>query len=327
MVPRLKELLKKLDIPKKMVQIECLLFEKRMIRDNDYGLNLLRMGSAASQTHVSSLLWNDPLPINAGVLQFILSRPKSQSGFPAFDLSYKFLMSQDDVHINAAPSVVAVNQTPAVIAINEEISVLTGVYQVETAGGVTLQDAFTRAQYGINITVTPTIHMADESKLGDGQTNYVTMDTDITFDTFATTTDQPDVTRRHITNTVSVPDGQTVIIGGLRRKNSEDSEIYIPFLGEIPYVGKLFSFTTLHEDETDMIIFLTPKIISEPVEDFYRLRREEMNRRPGDLPCFLYKLNQALLCEQRRLFQAYMTMLFGPPGPRYMCDEGDYDGR
>jgi general secretion pathway protein D len=333
LIQKLKDVIKKLDVPKRMVQIEVLLFEKRIRNTNSYGLNLLRIGTLASQTHATSLLWNNigtikhPMPENAGIFQFLISRKKTDSGIPAFDLSYKFLMSQDDVYISANPSVVTLNQTPAVIAVNEEISVKTGVYQVETSAGTTLQDAFTRAQYGITITVTPTIHMAEEDKLADNETDYVTLQSDITFDTFTTSTDQPDVNRRHITNEVRIPDGQTVIIGGLRRKNSRDTKEYIPFLGEIPCVGKLFSITTLQDDETEMIIFLTPKIISEPREDFARLRMQEMCRRPGDLPMFLYRLNEALEWEKKCLFKGYMTFLFGRPGPRYVCEEGEYDGR
>ncbi len=46
-LPKIKELLKKLDVPKKMVQIEVLLFEKKVSNQNKIGLNLFKLGSAA----------------------------------------------------------------------------------------------------------------------------------------------------------------------------------------------------------------------------------------------------------------------------------------
>lgn len=332
--PKLLELLKKIDVPKKQVQIECLLFERRNRKQNNYGLNLLRVGSSASQTHVSALNWNDigtfaaPRPGNLGILELLLSRPKSETGIPSFDISYKFLMSQDDVHINASPSVVTLNQVPASIVINEEISINTGVYQVPTQGGTTLQDSFTRAQYGINITVTPTIHVVNEEEFFANPENYVHLVTDITFDTFAPSVNQqPDVTRRHITNEVNIPDGQTVVIGGLRRENTRDRSDKIPFLGEIPGLGKLFSFNELSDDDTEMFIFITPKIVYDQIEDFERLRMIDLCKRPGDLPSFLASLNDALECEKRRLMQGSLTMLFGLPHPRYIDEEGEYDGR
>jgi general secretion pathway protein D len=331
LVPKLQELLKKIDVPKRQVQIECLLFERRNKRTNDYGLDLLRMGSVASQTHVSGLLWNDLItsPTNQGIFQLLMSRAKSETGIPSFDISYKFMMSQDDVHINACPSITTLNQVPATIAIIEEISINTGVYQVPTTGTTTLQNSFTRAQYGITITVTPNIHVVDEEDFFLNPANYVDLITDITFDTFAgrSNPQQPDITRRHITNEVCVPDGQTVVIGGLRRKNSEDQNSMIPFLGEIPGLGKLFSYTNLNDDDTEMFIFITPKIISDPIEDFERVRLMDLCKRPGDLPAFLANLNEALEFEKRRLLQGSLTILFGRPPPRYICEEGEYDGR
>lgn len=314
-LPKIKELIAKLDVPKKMVQMEILLFERRVTKEDKFGLNLLKIGNCASNTHSTCFDWNDPLITPIGVLEFLISRTKG--ALPAYDLTYQFLMTQDDLQINSAPSVVAVNQTPATIAIVDEISINTGIYNVETAKGVTLEQAFTRAQYGITISITPTIHMLQDDDEGDyfgkERENYVTLDTDITFDTIVGGADpqQPDVTRRHITNEARVPDGQTVILGGLRRKNTEDAREYIPFIGELPGIGKLFSMQDLTDATTEMFIFITPTIISDPAEDFERIKCEEMRRRPGDIPEFLCALYNARASEQDRIMVNTMDMLFG----------------
>lgn len=311
-LPKIKELIKKLDVPKKMVQIEALLFERRVNKENNFGLNLLRIGDCASNEKFTCF---DFTP--TGVLEFILSRKKSCS-LPAYDLTYRFLMTQEDIQINASPSVVAVNQTPATIAIVEELSINTGIYNVETAKGVTLERAFTRAQYGITIEITPTIHITNEDNDFLEEPNYVTLETDITFDTVqpGREQDRPDVIRRHITNEVRIPDGQTVILGGLRRKNSDDRNEAIPFIGEIPGIGKLFSMRELKDNETEMFIFLTPTIISDPLDDFEKIKCAEMHRRPGDIPEFLCGLVAARELEKNRLMAGSMTMLFGPEPDR-----------
>lgn len=336
-IPKIKELIRKLDVPKKMVQIETLLFEKRVTHDTSYGLNLLRVGSAATQTHATSLLFNNaPPPL--GILEFLMSRKKTDSGIPAFDLAYRFLLSQDDIQLNACPTVLAVNQTPATIAIVEEISINTGVFVVETATPQ-LEKAFTRSQYGININIIPTIHMSDEeSDCDDDGINYVTLDTDINFDSILPSEDpkQPRVARRNIKNQVLIPDGQTVIIGGLRRKEINDNRDAIPFIGELPGIGKLFSLTNLHDSSTEMFIFITPKIVTDPVDDLERLRCEMLSRRPGDLPCFLARLQEARLREKFALMHNSMTILFSHKLDGYYdADEdqecyyydGEYDGR
>ena len=206
-LPKLKELIHRLDSPKRMVQVECLLFERRLTRDDNFGLNLLRIGDCADNVNFTCFDFSNPL---GGLLDIIISR-KETCTMPAFDATYRFLMTQDDIQINASPSVVAINQTPATIAIIEEISLNTGIYNVETVKGITLEKAFTRAQYGITIDITPIIHMTDNPD----EPNYVTLETDLTFDTIqpGLTPERPDVIRRHITNDVSVPDGQTVILG------------------------------------------------------------------------------------------------------------------
>lgn len=351
-LPKLKDLLRKLDVPKKMVQIETLLFEKILNRENNFGLNLLKIGDPASQNNLSGAVFNnlfpncrDFVPGNRGVFEFFISREKSCSGIPGFDLAYRFLLSQDDVQINSSPSILTINQTPATISINEDISINTGVFEVETAKGVTLKDAFTRAQYGITISIKPTIHMRDyEDCDGNENYDYVTLETDITFDTIQPGGDRsrPDVARRHITNQVQVPDGQTVIVGGLRRKVSSDRREGIPFLGEIPGLGKLFSTTSLKDSSTEMFIFITPRIVQDPKDQLIQLRQELLCRRPGDIPYFLECLEEAHRYEKTRLFEGSMTLLLGRRPPRYYvseadsCEnclsdgchfEGEYDGR
>lgn len=342
LLPKIKELIRKMDVPKKMVQLEVLLFEKKIAKQNNYGLNLLRLGSLAKNVTSASMLFNerDINGVPTGIFDFLWSREHT-CGIPAFDLIYRFLLSQDDVTINASPSVLTVNQTPAFIAILEEISVDTGIVEIETAKGVTLKDSFQRAQYGITLKITPTIHMGDEEE-EEGGLSTISLDSDITFDTFDTVNQvfdtRPNVTRRNIKNLARVADGETVILGGLRRKTTEDARDSIPFIGEIPGLGKLFSDFSMSDSTTEMFIFITPKIISDPACDLEWIRAEEMMRRPGDIPEFLCALVEAEECEKRRLFDGWLTTLFGPEPSRCYTpgwqnpdtcsqSQGEYDGR
>ena len=328
-LPKMKEVIRQLDIPTRMVELEVLLFEKRLRRETNFGLNLLKIGSAASHENLTSATFNTLTKKNplAGIFQFMMSRDPGD-GAPAFDLAYRFLLAQEDIHINASPSVLAINQTPATIEIAEEISVNTGIFEVETISGVTLKDAFSRAQYGIKIDITPTIHLREEDDFSEITSDYVSMVTDISFQTFRPTLNsRPNVTTRHIKNEVSIPHGQTVILGGLRQRHSHDHSEKIPFLGEIPGIGKLFSLNHMEDDTTEMFIFITPRIVYDQQEDLKKLRCAELARRPGDIPYFLCALDQALERENNRLFASSMTMLFGRKPDRCVCPLSEYDGR
>jgi len=346
LIPKLKELLKKLDVPKKMVQIEVMLFETVIERNNNMGLNLLQLGSLASNTNSTSLTYGagisaasqaasfptapllfDLVPIN-GITDFIISRKKS-GGIPAYDAFYRFLISRDDIQINATPSVLTVNQTEATIEIEEEISVNTGIFVIQDAGVPTLKDSFARARYGIKITVVPTVHMSDKDSPLDNAVNYVTLDSEIKFETFVNNVqDRPDVTRRLVKNEARIADGQTVIIGGLRRKDSDDHKTAIPYLGEIPGIGKLFSQDLQHDRTTEMFIFMTPRIVTDPADELECLKMQEVSRRPGDIPSFLSTLVLAQEEERNRLFEGTISLLFGRERDRWVDDEGClYDGR
>ena len=71
-----------------------------------------------------------------------------------------------------------------------------------------------------------------------------------------------------------------------------------------------------------MFIFLTPTIISDPLEDFERIKCDEMKRRPGDIPDFLCSLVAARDRERDRLLAGSMRLLFGLPPDR--CHIPDY---
>ncbi|SCC90645.1 hypothetical protein SCG7086_BW_00010, partial [Chlamydiales bacterium SCGC AG-110-P3] len=328
LLPDIKELLDRLDVPKKMVQIEVLLFEKRMSGRNRIGLNLLTMGAAATDKNTGSVHWNEGASktSNTGILEFAISKMEG-SWLPAYDLAYNFLISQDDIQINASPTVTTVNQTPAEIAIVEEISVNTGAIEIDTSSSTKLKDSFARQQYGIIIKVTPTIHNCSYAAIDCEEDAYITLETDITFDDVQSSTDnRPNITRRHILNQVRVSDGQTVILGGLRKKTQEDGREAIPFLGDIPGVGKLFSNTELGDRSTEMFIFLTPRIIEDSSQALDRIRTKELSRRPGDSPELVRCQLDAIEAEKRAVFEEGMKMLFGRE-----CDAHDrcyweYDG-
>lgn len=310
---RIKDLLRKIDVPKKMVQIEVLLFEKRLNNQSSFGLNLLKIGSSRN-----GLRYDGPHPVGPhglddpvgrGVLAFLFSHGKT-SHFPAFDIAYSFLLTQEDIQLNAAPSVITVNQTPATISILEEISINNGAAPIDTNKGIAFEKSFTRSQFGITIILTPIVHLPDDEN-EDDQRGFVTLQTNITFDTTKPNPDdRPHVDKRHIENEVRVVDGETVILGGLRRKASQDNQEKVPFLGEIPGLGKLFGSTKLTDHNTEMFFFITPKIILDPQEQLIQVRREQLRKRPGDLPEFMRCVMEARAKEKKKQFARSMKLLF-----------------
>jgi general secretion pathway protein D len=303
-LPKIKILLKKLDVPKKMVQLDVLLVEKKLTDRKQVGFNLLQIGTNASGKKETALSFDAN---RAGLMSFIFRR-ESGDHFPASDMIFNFLMAQEDVRINANPSVLAINQTPANVSIVEEISINNGAFPINTPTGVVVEKSFTRAQYGITIKLTPTIQTPDLDEEGPG---FVMLETNLEFDTTQMGEDsRPPVTRRHIENQVRVADGETIILGGLRRKIEEDKREKIPFLCDLPGLGKLFTTLRTTETNTEMFIFITPHIIRDPIDDLRRIRQCEYQKRAGDLPEFLARIDEAKEQERACLFKNSLKTLF-----------------
>ena len=62
---------------------------------------------------------------------------------------------------------------------------------------------------------------------------------------------------------VLVPNGETVVLGGVFGVDSNKVDVKVPVLGDIPFLGRLFKRTIDSENKTELLIFITPKIIAD----------------------------------------------------------------
>jgi general secretion pathway protein D len=76
-----------------------------------------------------------------------------------------------------------------------------------------------------------------------------------------------------------VRDGDTVVLGGLRTESMSDSVDKIPFLGDIPLLGRLFQFRSRQRSRQELLIVLTPYIVRGPDDERRIAERKEMERR------------------------------------------------
>jgi general secretion pathway protein D len=86
---------------------------------------------------------------------------------------------------------------------------------------------------------------------------------DVTAPTPTTTSniDSPSFSQRNVSTQVTVEDGDTVAIGGIIEEATTETSSGIPYLHRIPYLGVLFGAKTSTKTRTELIIFLTPRVI------------------------------------------------------------------
>lgn len=73
----------------------------------------------------------------------------------------------------------------------------------------------------------------------------------------------PSINTTEITTQVLVEDGQTVVLGGIFQTSTNKSATKTPFLGDLPYVGRLFRRTVESDDRQELLVFITPRIMRE----------------------------------------------------------------
>ncbi|WP_231512134.1 type IV pilus secretin PilQ [Paucibacter sp. KBW04] len=148
--------------------------------------------------------------------------------------------------IVSSPRVITADQVKALIEQGEELP-----YQVATSSGAT-SIQFKKAVLKLEVTpqITP-----------EGS---VILDVDVNKDSRGTLTPQGyAINNKHVKTQVLVENGGTVVIGGIFTQDEGESESKVPLLGDIPGLGYLFKNKSRTTSKTELLIFLTPKVVSE----------------------------------------------------------------
>jgi type IV pilus assembly protein PilQ len=189
---------------------------------------------------------NLPSPITNGSIGLSLL-----SGKHLLDLELSAAQNEGKSETISSPRVITANQKQASIMQGVEIP-----YQESASSGATTTQ-FKNAVLSLKVTplITPD--------------NRVILDLDIADDavgqqvTSATGGTVPSIDTREIITQVLVNDGQTVVLGGILDTTKSTSANKVPFFGDIPVLGNLFKSTTKINNKTELLIFITPKILRE----------------------------------------------------------------
>jgi type II secretory pathway component GspD/PulD (secretin) len=88
------------------------------------------------------------------------------------------------------------------------------------------------------------------------------------------------VNQREANTTVSVKDGDTIVLGGIMRKTVTATTSKVPILGDIPILGNLFKSTSKSDSKTELLVFLTPRIVRNPADAKANTERQKEGLSP-----------------------------------------------
>jgi type IV pilus assembly protein PilQ len=217
------------------------------------GGNMNAIGAQTGQTAVGSATFTDT--------QFVNLPATGANGFnPAtfalslfnesltrfINLEVSALEADGKGKVVSSPRVITADQQKALIEQGEELP-----YQVATSSGATSLQ-FRKANLKLEVTpqITP-----------EGN---VILDVDITKDSVGrATTAGFAINTKHVKTQVLVENGGTVVIGGIFEQQDREDITKVPWLGDVPYLGNLFKTRTTTSSKTELLIFLTPKLITE----------------------------------------------------------------
>lgn len=190
------------------------------------------------------------------------------SFFPGFAFTYKVpdvdvalsaLGSVSDVKIISSPKLYTLNNKVATLQVGDQVPIITqSAAGVRDATDLTVVNSVQLRDTGILLRVTP--------RIGKSGTVFVEVKQEVSaaVETETSGIDSPTIQQRKLATTVAVQDGDSIALGGLIRDSHNYGDSGVPFLKDVPLLGKLFGTTNVTGDRTELLIFLRPRIIRSP---------------------------------------------------------------
>lgn len=239
----LRKLVAQLDVPVRQVAIEARIVEANV----DYEKNLgVRWGGPL---YVESPRPGKDLFVDLGV-----ERVGSSIGLGLLrggvllDLELSAMEKSGNGEIISQPKVVTADKETARILKGTEVP-----YQETSKSGAT-SVAFREASLSLEVTpqITPDNKVIMTVRVTKDEPDYVNALNNV-----------PPIRKNEVNARVRVADGETIVIGGVYSTSQNNVVDKVPFFGDLPYVGRLFRRDALQEKKSELLVFLTPRIMND----------------------------------------------------------------
>jgi len=239
----LRQLVAQLDVPVRQVAIEARIVEANVDYEKALGV---RWGGP--------LYGDNPLPGKSLFVDLGVERAGSSIGLGLLrgdvllDLELSAMEKSGNGEIISQPKVVTADKETARILKGTEVP-----YQETTKSGAT-SVSFREASLSLEVTpqITPDNKVIMAVRVTKDEPDYVNALNDV-----------PPIRKNEVNAKVRVADGETIVIGGVYSTSQNNVVDKVPFLGDLPYVGRLFRRDALQEKKSELLVFLTPRIMSD----------------------------------------------------------------
>lgn len=249
---QIKRLVEQLDVPPRQVLIDARIYEVDLTGDFSLGVEsfLQQKGSSASRQFLGTS--------NAGGAAGLLLSAGTLVGQSRQLLALlNASESRTRAKVLSAPSVVATDSIPASITVGSSVPTLTSTAAsaVQQGGNSLFTNTIQNTSTGIGLNILARVNSSGVV------TMVINQNVTAPVPTTTSNIDSPSFSQRNVSTQVTVEDGDTIAIGGIITESFTEASSGIPVLHRLPYVGAAFGTKHSTKQRTELIIFLTPRVI------------------------------------------------------------------
>lgn len=246
----LGELIEKIDVLLPQVRIEVVIADVQLSENQSSGLSAfdLNLGPEGI-VEFGSLTFGALGPTNLDI--------PTDGGLDGIDLATRVDLSRSNsnVDILASPVILTTHNKEGVIIVSEQRPLISGT----TSTGDNITSSVDYRDVGIELTVKPLIGSSGLVQLEINQKSDSFGESD---DVTVNGTRQFPINRREARSFVSMQSGQTIVLGGLRSRETRNTDGRLFVLGDLPIIGPLFQPETDRANETELLIFIRPTVLA-----------------------------------------------------------------
>ncbi len=267
------ELIDKIDIPLPQVRIEAIITEVSLDENQGSGLETFNLQYSDGLTQLTAGMGS----IASGTTLTDTAKLSSWGG-GKFKLDAVLDLAEGDnkVKILSTPSIVVSHNEEGVINVSQSRPFETGSTSFNNSNNNT-QTQVEYRDVGIKLTATPLIGADGSVQLQIEQTIDTVQEVSKTTSDSGDIDTKPIIGKREANSTITVNDGDVIILGGLQENKKDVSNTYFPFIGRLPLFKEFLSNESVNYTRTELIIFIRPTILKNPSE------ASEMSQKAIDL--------------------------------------------
>lgn len=256
----LRRIVAQLDIPVRQVMIEARIVEANVDYDKSLGV---RWGGSvqnkgnwnASGVNGSSSTIGTPGSTSTNSPFVDMGTVNNTSGIGIAFITDNVLLDLELTAMEKTGNGEIVSQPKVVTSDKETAKILKGTeipYQEASSSGAT-SVSFKEASLSLEVTpqITPDNRIIMEVKVTKDEPDYLNKVQDV-----------PPIKKNEVNAKVLVNDGETIVIGGVFSNTQSKVVDKVPFLGDVPYLGRLFRRDVVSEKKSELLVFLTPRIMN-----------------------------------------------------------------